>query len=74
MRDWLDGNAGRRTVIIECGAGTAVPTVRHRCERLASQDGFDMIRINPRESHGPENSIPIATGALEALREIDALL
>ncbi|MGM0556919.1 MAG: SIR2 family NAD-dependent protein deacylase [Myxococcota bacterium] len=74
MGDWLDRNAGRRTVIIECGAGTAVPTVRHRCERLASRDDVDLIRINPREAHGPESALSIAMGALEALREIDELL
>ncbi|MCW8998161.1 MAG: hypothetical protein OQK04_05560 [Kangiellaceae bacterium] len=36
-----------RPVIIECGAGTAVPTVRYFCE----QSPGTLIRINPRETH-----------------------
>ncbi|MCW8877784.1 MAG: hypothetical protein OQJ89_16225 [Kangiellaceae bacterium] len=40
-------NRMNRPVIIECGAGTAVPTVRYFCE----QSPGTLIRINPRETH-----------------------
>jgi NAD-dependent SIR2 family protein deacetylase len=74
MSEWLDRNAERSIAIVECGAGTSVPTVRHRCERLASQPNVSFIRINPRESHGPASTISLAEGALGALRAIDQLL
>ena len=74
MSDWLDKNADRQIVVIECGAGTAVPTVRHRCEQLASRANISLIRINPREAHGPASAVSLAEGALDALRAIDDLL
>ena len=36
-----------RLLVIECGAGTSIPTVRHLSERV----GGTLIRINPRESN-----------------------
>jgi NAD-dependent SIR2 family protein deacetylase len=36
-------------VIVEIGAGTAVPTVRLTGERIARELGARLIRINPRE-------------------------
>lgn len=64
----------RNPVVIELGAGTAVPTVRRYAE-LASAATGALIRVNPREAqvrHG--RGISIADGALKALTEIDALL
>lgn len=69
-RHWLRSVRGSRLVIIECGAGTAVPTVRWECER---QRGT-LIRINVREPQVPEGQIGIEFGALEALRRLDVLL
>ena len=71
---WLDGLGGKKLVIVECGAGTAVPSVRMRCEQAARSLNGRLIRINPRESFGPEGTLSIPTGALEALQEIDAML
>lgn len=58
LRDWLAGlQAGpgpaARLVILECGAGTAVPTVRHTSEALAGLPGAALIRVNPREPQLP---------------------
>ena len=36
MSSWLSCLAGAKLVVIECGAGQAVPTVRMTCERIAS--------------------------------------
>lgn len=71
---WLSQRRGHKLAIIECGAGTAVPTVRWQCERLS--DAFDapLIRINPREAHGPDHTLSVAMGAHEALERIDELL
>ena len=66
LQDWLNGDLGR-LVILEMGAGTAVPTVRHTSETVARAVDATLIRINPRESHVPPGHIGFATGALEAL-------
>ena len=65
--DTIEGEGGR-LAIIEMGAGTAVPTVRHTSEQVAQRFAVPLIRINPRESFGAE--IGIETGALEALDQI----
>lgn len=54
-------------VVIELGAGKAVPTVRWESESQRGQ----LIRINPRDPDVPAGGISIARGALEALEEID---
>jgi NAD-dependent SIR2 family protein deacetylase len=85
--DWIEGRSRRQLdslrewrrkqrdlVVIELGAGRAVPTVRRQAE-LASAASGALIRINPREPevrHGRGISIPL--GAMEALSEIDTLL
>ena len=65
-RLWLDSIDRSKLVIIECGAGTAVPTVRMFSERT----GGTLIRINPREPQVPPGHYSLATGALEALTEL----
>ena len=62
--------AVRDLVVVEIGAGTAVPTVRAACERI----GAPLIRINPRESQGPPGTVGIPLPALEAIQQIDELL
>ena len=73
---WLSAiqGAGARLAIVECGAGTAVPTVRHVGEALARRRGATLIRINLREPEGPPGTISIAAGARAALAEIDRAL
>ncbi len=68
--DWLAAveRGERRLTVIELGAGTAVPTVRHECERRGGQ----LIRINPRDDEVPPGGVAIPLGALEALRRIEA--
>ena len=58
-------NEGAKLAIVEMGAGTAVPTVRHTSEQIADRLGVPLIRINPRESFGAEIELPM--GAVEAL-------
>lgn len=67
---WRRSIAGRKLVVVELGAGEAIPTVRHECERA----GGTLIRINPREPEVPRGGIPIPLGALEALTAIDAAM
>lgn len=69
---WLEGCGS--PLIIELGAGRAVPTVRREGEKLTRLRGAKLLRINPRESGldgAPGTSI--SAGALESLKEIDRL-
>lgn len=68
---WLESVRGGRLVVVECGAGTAVGTVRLVCEDLAGRFDGTLVRINPREPDGPDGHIPLPLGALDALRAID---
>jgi NAD-dependent SIR2 family protein deacetylase len=43
-----------KIVVVECGAGTAIPTVRERSERIAHMTGGTLIRINVREPQAPD--------------------
>ena len=60
-------------VVVEVGAGTALPTIRRAGERLQAA-GATLIRINPRESHGPRGTLSIPGGGKEGLMAIDAIL
>jgi NAD-dependent SIR2 family protein deacetylase len=66
LMHWL--NQVKRLLIIEIGAGTAIPSVRHFGE---FHDGF-LIRINPREPYLPagKRGVSLALGGLEALAGI----
>lgn len=58
-----------KPVIIEIGAGRAVPTVRMKSRRLAEEFDATLIRVNPRDFQISDNinGIEISTGALEAI-------
>ena len=86
LREWL-AHAARspraRFVIVECGAGTGVPTVRMFGESTAARLGATLVRINLREPAVPlprAGSLDMATalslpmGAREGLYEIDKRL
>jgi NAD-dependent SIR2 family protein deacetylase len=68
---WLQSLARGRLVIVECGAGLAIPSVRNFCEELAVSRDAALIRINPREAEVPRGHISLAAGALEGLQAID---
>jgi NAD-dependent SIR2 family protein deacetylase len=69
---WLRNIKGKRIVVIECGAGTVLATVRSFSEYVAASDNSTLIRINLREPQVRGEQIAIASGALEALAAIDA--
>ena len=74
FRSWLASSAGAPLVVIECGAGTAVPTVRLTCEDVAGRADATLIRINPREPEVPTGQISLPMGALLALRAVEKRL
>lgn len=70
---WLAGV--RRPVVVELGAGTHIPSVRHFGQRVLTRHGGRLVRINPRESSVPLNAdVGLPLGALAGLRAIDAVL
>ena len=72
LQAWLE--RVRRPVVIELGAGTAVPSVRHFSQQVV-HGGGRLVRINPREWEVPKSrDVGLAAGALEGLRAIAARL
>ncbi len=70
---FMDEQEDQRIVVIEMGAGTAIPTIRSTSERLGWRHaGATVIRINLREPEIQAPHIGLACGALEGLRAIDA--
>jgi NAD-dependent SIR2 family protein deacetylase len=66
-------DARQPVVVVELGAGTAIPTIRHLSERLLRRGG-SLVRINPRESQVPAGQHSLALGALEGLQRIEEAL
>ena len=70
--DWLQQPSMRSLVVIELGAGKAVPTVRATCEGIVRSRGGALVRIKPRDSDVPPGHFSFPSGArtvLEALNE-----
>lgn len=64
----------RKLVVVELGAGQAVPTVRRFAE-LASAATGALIRINPREPEiRHDRGVSLPYGALDTLTALDSLL
>ncbi|MCB9640817.1 MAG: NAD-dependent deacetylase [Myxococcales bacterium] len=71
---WAEDLEGKNLVVVECGAGGAIPTVRMTCERYMRKNKGTLIRINPREPEGPKGTLSFTVGALAALAAIDERL
>jgi NAD-dependent SIR2 family protein deacetylase len=74
LQQWIWDREDARMVIVECGAGTAVPTVRAFAEDTAEGHDTILIRINVREPQVPDGHIGLPLGAREALEAIDQAL
>lgn len=74
LQEFLARHENRKLVIIECGAGTAIPTIRYLGERLGERRSASFIRINPREPQVPTPHLSLPCSALEGLSRIDAAL
>ena len=70
FRKFLAGQNGKTVVVVELGAGTAIPTVRLMSERIGALSGARVIRINPREPEISSPHISLACSALDGLRGI----
>lgn len=65
--------AGGRLVVVEMGAGTAIPTIRCLTEELGSRAGALAVRINPREPQIRVPHISLPCGAREGVAAINAV-
>jgi len=74
LLDWRRGLEGKKLVVIECGAGTAVPTVRYQSEKFLEMFDSILIRINIREPQVLPGNIGIPGGAAEVLEGIDSII
>jgi len=72
-RKWLTTfNPKTKLVVIEVGAGTAIPTVRQESQkRVLECDNATLIRINIRDTQVPEGNIVIPLGGKTALTRIE---
>ncbi|UGQ44986.1 SIR2 family NAD-dependent protein deacylase [Massilia endophytica] len=71
LEAWLE--MVERPLVIELGAGTAVPSVRYFSQGIVARGGR-LVRINPREPEvANRRDAGIAAGALEGLQAIAAL-
>ncbi|MBX9687230.1 MAG: hypothetical protein K2X27_11045 [Candidatus Obscuribacterales bacterium] len=61
-------------LVLELGAGTSVPTIRHAGETLGRRHDATVIRINPREAQIPGPHLSIDSSAAIALKKIEYLL
>jgi NAD-dependent SIR2 family protein deacetylase len=61
-------------VVLEMGAGTAIPTIRHLSEELGKRRDVTVIRINPHEPSIPPPHVSIPSGALAGLQAIGKAL
>ena len=73
---WFDEvvNSLGNVAIVEIGAGTSIPSVRHFSHRISREFGARIIRINPREPQVPSSKdVGIVAGATLALQAIEAV-
>ncbi|WP_321370513.1 Sir2 family NAD-dependent protein deacetylase [uncultured Desulfuromusa sp.] len=72
--EFLQRNTNNRMVVIEIGAGSTIPTIRHLSEKLGQKQKTRVIRINPREPQIRAPHYSFSNGAVETLSQIDNFL
>ncbi len=69
LQQWLSGV--EQLVILEIGAGTAVPTVRNFAKRLQSRRSAKLVRINPADPLSKDQStLTLPMSARDALEDL----
>ena len=71
---WRRDVQGHRLAVVECGAGTAVPTVRLESEAAAKRAGVTLVRINLRDPTVPLGHVALALSVAEATAGLAAEL
>jgi NAD-dependent SIR2 family protein deacetylase len=72
FNEWLLSSPPRALVVLECGAATSIPSVRHLGEQIARQFKGTLVRINQTEAEVPPDmsAISLALAPLEAATAI----
>lgn len=72
FHNWTMENKGKKIVIIEIGAGSAVPTIRSFGDRFSrTEEDTTLIRINPREYDVlDEKNISIASAGFKGIKQV----
>lgn len=68
---FLRKNSNSSMIVIEMGAGTAIPTIRNLSEQLGRRKRTRVLRINPREPQIKAPHLSFSSGAVSTLRQID---
>lgn len=71
---FLEQHRDQALVVIEIGAGTAIPTIRNLSERLGRRPDTRVLRINPREPQIHGDHFSFAGGAVETLSALNEAL
>jgi NAD-dependent SIR2 family protein deacetylase len=71
---FLSDNRETPLVIIEIGAGSALPTIRNLSEQLGRLRQARVLRINPREPQIGAPHLSFAAGAVATLQQIETQL
>ena len=71
---FLEQHRNDAIVVIEMGAGTSIPTIRHMSEQIGYRLDATVIRINPREPYIESPHLSLDCGALEGLQKIESHL
>jgi len=75
MEEFKKKTLDDKYVVVEIGAGLAVPTVRATSEYLVEDnDKGTLIRINPAEPEVPDGHVSLPKRGMEALQCIDKLI
>jgi len=74
LDSFLSQHRHHKIVVIEMGAGTTIPTIRHMSETIGKRFAARVIRINPREAHISGGHISLPCGALVGLEGIEEIL
>jgi len=71
---WLTAMRKKNVVVIECGAGVEIPSIRECSEEVIEEVGGKLVRINPAHPQVPTGQVGLELGALEALEGIQQVL
>jgi NAD-dependent SIR2 family protein deacetylase len=74
---WLQSvdDALASVAIVEIGAGSAIPSVRHFSHQQIRERGAKLVRINPREPSVPSSrDVGFASGATSVLLQMKAMI
>jgi len=67
----LNTNKNGSLAVIEIGAGSNIPTIRHLSEQLGQKKLTRVLRINPREAHINAPHLSFSNTAAATLDQIE---